>query len=353
MRTTSRNIRIESISAQSLLPFAEAHLTAARPQPMAAITRHRALAHSLNPHAAAGDIGLHVAYAGSTCVGYLGLLPAYVTNGCQRHKVSFMSTFYVVPEYRNRRVAFALLTASIRLNTDLIVTGYTPEAGSLYQALGFADLGHVDYLALRAPDRGVATRSHWLACRAMVADAKPAMVARVDQVPSIVDRRFPGEKLHFCRDASVLNWMLRYPWVREKIPETHPPYHFSDVRPVFRQLALRIDDRDGASGILLVSFSGRTQHRVVRMLDCYAPTEAMYAIFFYVVCTCAARFLADEVMLPCDIQPELMRHGPTGEMVTWMRRDYLCHRPSDGRSAIPSDVRRLQLSYCDGDTAFT
>jgi hypothetical protein len=385
MPTRSMDIRIESIPAQSLLRFAREHLTASRLQPMAAITTHRALAHSVNPHATAGDIGLHVAYSDSTCIGYLGLLPTYLINGRDVHKVSFMSTFYVLPEYRHRHVAFALLRESLLLNIDLIVTDYTPDAGHLYQALGFAALGHIDYLVLRAPRRrtadlqrsaktmdsqdrtcrchkqsmavqdevGVTTRNYWLTCRAMVAEAKPTTVSLVDQVPVTFDPRLPSEKPHFCRNSHVVNWMLRYPWVRDNIQATDPPYYFSDVRPIFRQLAIRIDDRQGDSGILIVSLSERIKLRVIKMLDCYAPTDSMYATFFHVVCTYAARFIADEVKLPCDIQPHLTRYELPSDMVTWMRRDYLYHPPSCGRSAIPSDLSSLHLSYCDGDTAFT
>jgi hypothetical protein len=296
-----------------------------------------------------------------------------------------MSTFYVLPEYRHRHVAFALLKESMLLDRDLVVTGYTPDAGQLYQALGFADLGHIDYIVLRAPrhrtaddqqsekmtdsqdrtcscqkqsaavqDRvGMTTRKYWLTCRARVAEAKPTTVSVVDQVPTTVDRRLSGEKPYFCRNADVMNWMLRYPWVRENIPATDPPYYFSDVRPIFRQLAMRIDDPQGASGIVIVSLSERMKRRVIKVLDCYAPTDSIYATFFHVVCTYAARFIADEVMLPSEMHPHLLRCGLPSDMVTWMRRSYLYHPPSCRRSAIPSDTSSLHLSYCDGDTAFT
>ncbi len=135
--------------------------------------------------------GLYVAYSNSACIGYLGLLPTYMIDGRDAHEVSFMSTFYVTPEYGQRRVAFALLSESLLLNRDLIVTDYTPEAGHLYQALAFATLGHIDYLVLRAPG-GVTTRQHWLTCRAMVAEAKPAKVSLVDQVPATGDH-LPSE----------------------------------------------------------------------------------------------------------------------------------------------------------------
>jgi GNAT superfamily N-acetyltransferase len=346
------DIRIESIPAHCLLHFAQEHLTPARQQPIAAITRHRALAHSVNPHASADDIGLFVAYSNAACVGYLGMLPTYLIDGRDARAVSFMSTFYVTPEYRQRRVAFALLNESVRLNRDLIVTDYTPESGRLYQALGFATLGHIDYLVLRAPG-GVTPRQHWLTCRAMVADAKPARVARVDSVPATDDCCLPNERPRFCRNAGVMNWMLKYPWVLEQARATDPPYHFSDVRPIFRQLAMRIDDRSGASGILIVSFTERSTQRIIRMLDCYAPTDAMYATFLYVMCTCAARFLADEVRLPGEMQPHVRRLELPSEIMTSMRRDYLYHPPACGHSAIPSDLGSLHLSYCDGDTAFT
>jgi GNAT superfamily N-acetyltransferase len=346
------DIRIESIPAHGLPRFAQEHLMPSRQQPIAAITRHRALAHSVNPHARADDIGLYVAYADSACIGYLGLLPTYVTDGRDAHQISFMSTFYVAAEYRPRRVAFALLNESLLLNRDLVATDYTPEAGQLYQALGFATLGHIDYLVLRAP-RGVTTRQHWLTCRATVAEAKPARVSLVDQVPATVDHGLPSGRPRFCRNASVVNWMLKYPWVLENTRATDPPYHFSDVRPVFRQLAMRVEDRRGGSGILIVSLTERMTQRIIRMLDCHTPTDSMYATFLYVMCTCAARFRADEVRLPGEMQPHVKRLELSSETTTSMRRGYLYHPPSSGPSAMPSDPSAFQLSYCDGDTAFT
>jgi hypothetical protein len=88
---------------------------------------------------------------------------------------------------------------------------------------------------------------------------------------------------------------------------------------------MRIDDRRGASGILIVSLTERMTQRIIRMLDCYAPTDSMYATFFYVMCTCAARFLADEVKAPGEMQPHVRRLEPPSEIMTWMRRGYLYH----------------------------
>jgi len=73
--------------------------------------------------------------------------------------------------------------------------------------------------------------------------------------------------------------------------------------------------------MLIVSLTERMTQRIIRMLDCYAPTDSMYARFFHVMCTCAARFLADEVRLPGELQPQVRR--PPGEMVAWMQRDHL------------------------------
>lgn len=353
-------IRIESIPARSLLHFAERHAAASPPQSIAAITGHRALAHSVNPHARPGDIGLLVAYADATCIGYLGLLPAYVTDGRDRHELSFMTTFYVLPEYRRHRVAFALLKESLSLERELVATDCTPEAGHLYKALCFADLGHLDYLVLGAP-ASVHKRDGWLAYRAMVASARPVTVSRIDRVPDSSFDRAPATmgcgrahcKARFCRDADVINWMLRYPWVRGDTTASSPPYFFSDARPTFRYLAMRIEDGDGAVGILVVSLSERSNHRVIKMLDCQAPFDSMYATFFHLVCTCASSFLADEVRLPREMHSYLTRIGFPSDAGTLMRREYLHHAPSSGRSPMLADPTNLQLSFCDGDTAFT
>jgi GNAT superfamily N-acetyltransferase len=352
-------IRIESIPARALLDFAQRHAAAFPRQKIAAITRHRALAHSLNPHAQPGDIGLLVAYAESICIGYLGLLPAYVTDGRDRQALSFMTTFYVLPEYRRHRAAFALLNESLLLERDLVVTDYTPEAGHLYKALGFADLGHVDYFVLGASS-SEHKRDCWLAYRAMVAGARPAMVSRIDRVPERVVHRGRATvdcgvrgKARFCRDGDVINWMLRYPWVREDTAASNPPYHFSDARPTFKHLAMRIEDREGAAGLLVLSLSERPKHRVIKMLDCQAPLDSMYPSFFHLVCTCAADFLADEVTLPNEMHTHLTRVGFPGDAGRWMRREYLHHAPSCGPSSMLSDPTGLHLSFCDGDTAFT
>lgn len=386
-------IRIERVRVRDLHTFARRFLARAREHDVIPISEPRARAQSRNPYADPDDIGLLVAYGDGRCIGHLGVLPGLLQVGRSRVKVHWMTTFFVSPELRGQRIGARLLSALLDLRYDVFATAFTPTAGRVLTASGFTEFGPVGFrtvdLRRAAPwtapivalQRGLRLKgkassraakfarrlARWTGAPsrdflyALLIRSYEALSGSVRgvEVQSISQQTCAGmdmRKYHFVREAEVVNWMLRNPWLVES---SHPPvsasarYHFKHVLPTFRRIAIELRSSAGeCRGYLILSVAEVRERRVLRILAHHLVEEGDY----YAAITRAFReartYGADSLVFPDSFGPFLQRGVLLRLLTRQSRRMYLFH-PGKPDGLVSRSMREIQLSYCDGDTAFT
>lgn len=385
---TSHSLRIEGVRVKCLNDFAERFFRSPVGQIAAPITVHRALAHSINPCADGDDVGLLIVYSGDLCVGYFGIVPGILKEQDRKKKVYFGSTFYVVPEFRRTTAALMLVKHLISLGRDIVVTDCTTEAETVYTAFHFKKFGPLQYvrLSLQRLDllspwlsRGlrfkkrwpilnmIAAKINWLSQKTVYSAAKAfywllccGLLARIrgQRLRDITHDLMNGQKIpfetrpHFYRGPDVLNWMLKYPWVRDDVPPSSPPYHFSDIRQRFRYFAVEISTNDNPLGWVILSVSTADRRTVIKLLD-YAISNEDYRALLWIVSKYARRFQADEIQLPSRAEQEAARLPLARWLLTRAHRHYACYRQRGEGAALPEDLQAIVLNFCDIDAAFT
>ncbi len=392
------SIRVEPVRIADLPEFARRAHAEAQPGDVVPISEHRAVAHSRNPHANADDVGLLVAYQGDRRVGYLGLMPARLQTGEGEAPVFWMSTWLVSPELRGQRVGGRLLDAALAMHVELAGTAYTRSAGRAMRAAGFQPLGPLGYHrvdlrrftpwtrplisvarklrraghgsgraagVLRKLDRlggwPVKSAVFQLSGANTASGGRRIHPVRIEPVERVGPAELPepaaavGATPRFVRGPEIVDWMLRYPWVREA-SELHDAqgYHFSDTRPLFRRFALRIRaaTTDEVIGFAVLSVSNAGERTELRVLDhafhdATAPDGIVAVALRY-----AAEHDADSLVFPAEFGAALRRNAWTRPFLRPRTRGYLIH-PSGPDSPLARAAAAIRLDYADADTAFT
>lgn len=348
-------IRIEKIKASQLYEFACRIYNENRQGDVIPITKHRALAQAHNPYAGRDDIGLLVAYSGGRCIGYLGLLPGLLKAGLTLSKVYWMSSWFVLPEFRKRPAALTLMMSALSLRYELMASGMSRESELIYRALGFRRLGPLDYYAIntyrcnplkRAFYGGIYKAGREEISYREVDKISEEAFGRVSNSPSVNS---------FYRGSRVINWMLQYRWIAE--PDTAEPedsgYYFSSVRDKFRYIAVEVYSADGKDykGFAVFSISVKNPLTVFKVLDFGFLNQADYKYVLIIVFKYARGYLADRIEFPSA----LAGYARGGILKKFLLRrkelNYFC-RPKDGNSPLARASNDIALNYCDGDIAF-
>ena len=354
---SSEVIWIETVSVGELDDFAR-RIEHAPPGGVIPITRHRALAQSRNPHAVPDDPALLVAYAGDRCVGYLGLLPGLLRSEGEVGKVIWLSTWLVHPELRGQGVGTRLARTAIALDHDLIGTRFSKSAGRTLRAVGFIPFGPVLFYMIRFH-----RIARWMGLPRLFGYRLSSARGGIawEEVGAVDGETAPSDlgatdTVRFVRDREILNWMLHNPWVKEAAVEgqTETAYYFSDTRPLFRQILLRLRSTDAARevGWVILSVSSTGKRTVLRVLDHRARDPAAFGAMLAAATEYAKRFGAERIVLPHEFGPALRRYPLLRLLTARKARSYL-GRPSSPESLLARSLHRIELSLCDGDIAFT
>jgi GNAT superfamily N-acetyltransferase len=372
----SRAVQIEKVRAKDLGDFARAAIERASDGDLVPITGHRALSQSQNPYADEDDVGLLVARCGGKIVGYSGLLPGRLRGPAGLTKVYYGTAQYVLPEYRRRLVAVALMKEVLSVASDYAATGFNSEGKGLCEGFGLPAMGPLVFyeldlrkwnpasLPLRLARRMLATSIKRLLYGSILrAQSDLRRAVRWVQVPEFGDTEAEliaarYEKPAFYRGVECVNWMLRDKWVvePEQAEDRCRSYHFSNTRDVFRYLPLRVylANEGRCLGFLILSVSADTRKRstVLKVLD-FGCTDAWgYKHLTSIVVKYAAMHLADRVVLPCQLAESLQKLSSARALCSVQKRGYYW-KASEARSPLARALPEIELNYCDGDCAFT
>ncbi len=383
-------MKVKRIPIAQLVDFAQS--AAADPQRyrIMPISTTRAQAQVQNPAASPEDVVLLVAYDDQDrCVGYLGILPCWLSRTDQRRKVYALSTFFVDAILRGQGVAKAIMSEAITLDYDFLLAGYTVSAERFYRRHPewFKFAGALPYVRIhlhpsasllwrlrqrlpaarrmlnalfalnrRLLDLGLFSffdpRLRPLACRQHRRTlAKPTMQVR-----------FPAQKNHqaglpasphFHRPEEIINWMIRCPWIIES-PGFMDEYEFSHRRSLFRVLPFDLLDSGNGEhvGYAVLSISMRKDLKFLKILDWWVEEEDRMASVLDLALREAFRWKADILEGSSQFLPLIQSHPLLRRLTQERARGNFIHLSSQD-TAFGDDWPQLQFDYCDGDMSFT
>jgi GNAT superfamily N-acetyltransferase len=390
-----KHIKINKIKLKELVRWAASIPDDPAYKQVAPISLTRAVSQSKNPYARPDDVVLFMAFHGEQCVGYHGLLPAVLRLGHELARVHWATTFFVAPDFRGQGIGKYLLNEIKNCPVDFAVCQMTESARRAYGSAGFKDLGQLNYFQLRVDRLDFIPRFLDVATGRLRKESPPRrsgppgfirrvqqpvrrlmkrlfyrraagrsnrrhprkftwkMVDQIDSCLSGASHRQPSG-VSFFRGIEAVNWMLRYPWVvsgnRRKAGLA--PYYFSDVRDIFRYVAIEVNSakKGGPQGFLVLSISHKKEKTRVKILDFYFNNPADGEIAVYLALKQAGAYLADRIEYPCSLANYFNRRAEFKKLIKKQRRLYMFYpRSSDSPLAVCRG--KISLDYCDGDTA--
>jgi len=321
---------------------------------VAPISLLRAESQSRNPQGEPNDIALLVALLENRCVGYHGLLPGLLKNKNTVSKIYWLVTFYLDAAFRGKSYGKRLVSEIQNINVDLVTTGITEAAAGVYRSAGFQQLGELPYYQLRPDNTDVFT----MVLRNLKSKAKEFMSKSVNQLNGKFKTTTARQDtiISFQRDIQTINWMIRNPWVvsRQEAREDVKHYYFSRIRDLFKFVPLEIFAPDGKTrkGYLILSISRSKNRTTVKVLDYYFydPKDLFMAGYF--ATKYANDYRADRLEFPVGLKTFFGDQSSLTRRVKRKGRQYLFH-PRSNDSPLARLAKRIELNYCDSDTAFT
>jgi GNAT superfamily N-acetyltransferase len=349
-----KKIKIKKIKLKQLTDFARSSMRDPAFRDVAPISRLRAASQAKNPYGEPDDIALLLALYHDRCIGYHGLLPGVLNFQDQHSKIYWLVTFYLDPTYRGKGYGKLLVAEILGTGVDLATTGITKGAEAVYRRVGFRDLGELSYFQLRLdnPDQHTATLEH-LKSGIQRFRARPVQQVS-DKFRSAGTRQNPA--ICFQRGLKTVNWMIAHPWVvsRSEAREDVRHYHFSRVRDFFSVMALEIyrsDDRS-PNGYVVLSVSRKRRKSAVKILDFHFENSEDVSIAGYLGLKFAADHRIDRLECSAALAPFYAGLATLKHDLKHKQRLYL-FRPQRHDSPLAKLAPRIELNYCDSDTAFT
>lgn len=388
------SVKIERIKLKDLPAVAAAAIHGAAPGTFIPITLHRAEAHTHNPNADPNDVALLLANEGERNVGYFGLMPVRLQHDGQLHKVYWLTTWAVSPDYLGKGLGSQLMEAALALDVDLAIVGSKP-ARRVSAKYGFHEVKPLDYLQI---DLGIAGRYNpislilrllrkafsLLRLRLRIenidqviarffdiifapllrplfiqqlsakfgATEQAIKIERVSHVQAAAQRK--PQNTGFHRSVEVVNWMLTDPWVLPAGSSVSDKldYGFSDSRLGFELSSWQVASPTGLELGFVCFQSSRVQGRVVlKVLDHQFSPAAPLGLLLGVALKHAARIRADVIEGPAELAAPL--RGWLARLLVVRKQRTLQVHPRSADSPLGRAWPSLEQSYVDGDMAFT
>ena len=390
----SKPIKLKKIRLKELHAFSLKALVDTAYLQVLPIPPHRALSQTNNPYGHPDDIALLIAFVDNRCVGYLGLMPGLLAHNGRYLKIFYMTTFFVLPDYRGLGIGKSLLYESKRLKVDILLIGMTQAAQRAFDRSGFKRLGKLVYYQLQV-DRLHYLSSFFENSSKFITDKAPALL-RLSPMMNRIEAfiYFLSKKIYYCfvinqarkgkkdfthtvinkikekipeapvpsssrskfyRGIKAVNWMLKYKWVLTAHEEKRQldNYYFSSVREAFEYIAVEIysSDRKSLKGFMVLSISRKKSKTVIKLLDCCFKDIIDIDIAGFMLLKTAQNFLADRVEIPNRLKTYFGRKACLNHLMKKKKRLYMFH-PKGEDSPLETALESIELSYCDSDIPF-
>jgi GNAT superfamily N-acetyltransferase len=351
---------IEKIKLKQIHEYARNSLTDIRFSEVSPISLIRAFGQAKNPHGDPEDISLVVGYENNRCVGYHGLRPGYLWGDGRLSKICWLVTFFLAPESRGKGYGKRLVQEIQTTGVDLVTTGITDAAENVYRSVGFQNLGELSYYRLSAEWKQlpVPAFDKWHQWRGL-SDVHHSFDCKVVQtIGDKADHRQgrPSARPRFFRNLDTQNWMLLHPWVvsSHAAKADVKNYYFSRIRDRFKFIGMEFyaPDENQKRGHMILSISSRKGNTVVKVLDIFFPDPEDYNFAAYTGLKYAKKVLAHRLEFPARLNRFYQKQPLLDGYIKKKKRLYLYY-PGSANSPLARNASKVELNYCDGDTAFT
>jgi GNAT superfamily N-acetyltransferase len=384
-------VRIERIKLKDLTAVAASAVDGAKAGDFIPITKHRAAAMAHNPNADPDDVALLLAREGDRNVGFFGVMPVMLQHEGKLHKVHWLTTWGVAPEFLGKGLGSRLMEEALALDVDLAIVGSKP-ARRVSAKYAFVETPPLHYIGI---DFGIAGRYNPLSLllrlirkllslvglRIDIRGAEAAVARFFDAIFSPILRpllyaqleRKLGKDTHtvrvepvaqvkplaksgvnttgFYRGAEVVNWMLAHPWVVHsgQSASERMNYGFTDARKDFEIIAWQALAPSGEKlGYVVFQSSVIRGRRVLKVLDHEFVPSALADLLAALALRQGRRVRADIIEGPLHIA------APLGKSLLVHRKQRTLQlHPRAANSPLAAALPALQQTYVDGDTAFT
>ena len=344
--------------------------------PVIPISTHRAISHIHNPRADKDDTLMIIVYEKNEMIGYLGVLADRIyTLNEEELKCGWLSCMWVDPVLRGKGIAKQLLATAFKTwNDHLLVTEFTPEAKGLYdRSGGFNDLrvneGLRCYLRFNlhevVPKKGEKYKKYIPLLRIVDIMAnvpnsvrllfhKPKLNAGlrfeiIKEIDKDLDSYILSKSKNSFerRTADDINWILRYPWLKESVPTVESMrYHFSSVADKFLNTNVIIKEGNRIVGYLLLTI--RDGH--LKVPYGYFEREIRMDVIQYIYSIMMDQRLNMLTVFHKDIVAYISSHSTPFIYKRHIKRNYIISKALDAHF---SDREELDIQDGDADCAFT
>jgi GNAT superfamily N-acetyltransferase len=282
-KPNATQIRYESIRVSELPEFAKRSMVteSGGVQP---ITPQRAQSQSMNPAAESEDDGLFLAYDDNQVVGYLAIVPGWLSQQDKKQKIYWASSLFISPTHRGLGIAESLYNKAFTKGYDVLAIEMTEPARHLYMKMKAKTLGSLQYYSIdfrrtlflfyglslinklkkripvflptlhRLVHRLFRSRLRNLWQKMESQYSKDLSLSPAEPIARI-PQEFTAKtnSARFERYPVITNWMLEYPWVVQNSSQTeNSNYHFSDKRALFKYLTFKLSSEKGTQSAFLV-----------------------------------------------------------------------------------------------------
>ncbi|MDA3819319.1 MAG: GNAT family N-acetyltransferase [Candidatus Delongbacteria bacterium] len=228
-----------------------------------------------NPHAKPDDIVLYMLLQDNQLIAYRTILPDDLYGKTPEH-FGWCSGNWVHPEHRRKGYSNYLLKQAMQdWNGKIMYTNYAPESHALYQKTGQFTLyshreGYGFYLYAKTRELLRNRVSSVMRFFLFFVDILVWIVAALRSLMltpgknrwSIEEKRNPDsdylrmfdarQKVCFEREATDLEWILKYPWVKEK--QQQQAYFFSHRAKRFFYRFIVLKDKKNTKGFAMLQY---------------------------------------------------------------------------------------------------
>jgi GNAT superfamily N-acetyltransferase len=255
--------------------------------PVLPISRHRAVSQIQNPRLEVTDKILFIAYEGKAIIGYLGVVPDFYYINGEKHKVGWLSCFWVAPEARGKGVSVELGTRAVQSwNYRLVATEFTISSKKLWLKINALDIfttlhGIRGFFRFNLTEILPRKKRLFEQFKGMLKlgdfilnlgnETRIKKLSRPIKGYNIITLDNPDEEcdrfIHlmnrnelFKRELPDFNWIMRHPWIISGCNDDDlgSRYYFSSVESRFEFRLLKVKNTENRLvAVLLISIRNK------------------------------------------------------------------------------------------------
>lgn len=335
--------------------------------PFKPITKHRAKSHINNPRAKNEDILLILAFDDDHLAGYIGILPDEIFSKEKNCHCGWLSTLWIHPDSRGKKIAQKLLTnACDAYNGNILITEFTPEAENMYaKSTYFSYLkmleGKSYHLFSNLQEILVSKNVKWKSVKVPLQLFDASVNILLKTIHQIKGKRKHIYKVQdhldaelktfisgnlkensFNRSLAEIDWITENPWILSSKSDDND-YHFSAFAQRFQYDFLKIYENNSLKTVLLLSVRNKNAKLQFVFGESDDPQTAE-VLYHYLKSNGIYNLISFNENLNSELNKKLyfFKKG--------RNRKYLCHKTLE--KELGTDFN-WKVSAGDGDPIFT